>query len=437
MCGAARCEASEVCFEGGCAPSACPGATQPVTVVATTYDYQAGQYAPQKVQLTTLTDVCHMKGAVAEVVEGAKFVIDGHDPALQQAGTEEQLLNAIRKDAGRPIAVSLVERQGALVPADAASLEVTTAYYNLERAFSFFEKLGSVASFPAVSVYYLADFEQEGSMQHDNAFYMPLAKGVLLLPSDMLTGVSLAVNLGVLGHEYSLAVFNWRVHDAQALPRIPSEWAQLGDGAPGANLLASLEVGQADLFATGISCSDQLMLCTPDFFADSLPADFAEARRLDTVHCLGDGLWYELISRSYAEFRTGCSPWGCHYVLGTVFASALWRATQDPALVTALGIDGARKEVFRALWNAQAPGAASGTVVTWRELVVAAEYSQDAFSLKSQGATPSVLDAVIDGAEDPLVKTALCSAFLDRFGFSRNEIAHCPATAQSYRECVR
>ena len=50
---------------------------------------------------------------------------------------------------------------------------------------------------------------------------------------------------------------------------------------------------------------------------------------------------------------------------------------------------------------------------------------------------PSVLDAVIDGATDPALKQALCSAFMDRFGLTPTDFLRCPAAAASYNECSR
>ncbi|MBI5543144.1 MAG: hypothetical protein HY901_04605, partial [Deltaproteobacteria bacterium] len=96
----------------------------------------------------------------------------------------------------------------------------------------------------------------------------------------------------------------------------------------------------------------------------------------------------------------------------------------------------ARKQVFQALWNAQG-GGGSDSLIPWRELIQNAAADQLKFNLKTQNGVPSVLDAVIDGATDPKVKSALCSAFMDRFGLSKAQIGRCPVTAESYKECIR
>ena len=258
----------------------CTPKPAPVTVVAQTYNYGTGKYENQQVTLTTPTDICTMQGTVANIYAGAKFVIDYTDPALQQATTTAELIKTIRKAPGSPVRVGFTDSGGALVPADTDSLTVTTAYYNFERAFAFFNRIGVVnpSTFGTPFVYYNADLEMAGKKSNDNLLFMSLVQS--FLPIDQLNQVPLAVNIGVIGHEYSHAIFNFRVHGQQPIPTIPTQWASQVATTPGANLLAALDEGQADVFGTGVTCSDDFTNCNPVFIGDSLPSSLSEARRL-------------------------------------------------------------------------------------------------------------------------------------------------------------
>lgn len=428
------------CGSPSAAPDAGPSCTSrggPVEVVVQAYDYASQRYQDRKVTLTTPTDVCSMRGPVVEFREGARLVVDGNDPALQKARTAEEMAAAVLKDPGRPAQVGLTEVEGALRPADARSMEIVTAYYNFERVHSFFAAVGGVSPSEAGTLvaYYHPSFVINGVTMTDNVSYLALVQGVLLHPQENPGEVPFALNAGVIGQLYAAAVFNGRVHDRQRVPSIPSSWRSAIGASPGANLLGALEAGQADLVAVGVTCTDGFVECNPRFMEDSLPATLGAARRVDALHCMDASLKASLEQSDNAAFVAGCAPQGCHFALGTVFASAMWRAAHDADLVAAVGAGQARKLVFQALWNAQTSGT-STTTQGWRELVAAAEGDQAAFRLETRGGTQGVLDTVLNAAP-PEVKAPLCSAFLDRFGLTPADLAGCPGGAASYGECTR
>jgi len=427
-------------FAAACAPNPPP----PVDVVALVYNYETRVYEAQQVTLTTPTDITTMTGPVAKIYGGASFVVDDSDPALQ-AGCDispDDALLAIRKREGGPVSVAFIESQGVLVPADFHALNITTTYYNFERAYNFYNRIATLKPelFGTPTVYYWASLVMNSKVIDDNAMFMGLVQGFLVLPFDKLQQVPLSINGGVVGHEYSHAVFNYRVMGSAPLPKTPCLWENSIGATPGANLLTSLDEGSADVFGYGVTCDDAFVTCNPEFLSASLPSDYNDARRLDKPHCLDAGLWQMLKTKPYSDFINGCEPYGCQYMLASVFSSAMWRAASDDKVKAELGAGGAQKQMFQALWYAQGGGnGAPSGLSSWRDLITNASDDQLLFSLDSNATgTGSVLDAVIDGATSKNLKAALCSAFLDRFNTATNgiTIAHCPVGTQSYKECT-
>jgi len=230
-----------------CAPDSKP----PVDVMILAYSYDAGVYQPQRVQLTTPTDLVALRGPVATLLGGAHF--DESDQNLADVpatASAQEVREAITKNAGSAVHVSYIESGGVLVPADFHSLNLVTSYYNFERAFGFFESIGSLttAAFGTPEVYYFATFVQETEPEMDNAAFDPLLGGFFILPFEALQQVPLALNTGVIGHEYTHRVFNYRLFDKAPLPAPYYHWNTGTElSTPGYNLLRSVDEGIADL----------------------------------------------------------------------------------------------------------------------------------------------------------------------------------------------
>ncbi len=410
--------------------SCAPDAKTPVQVVVLVYDYH-GHYVPQTVELTTVTDLVAMQGSVARILGGASFDLSPTAMAnVPVDATEQQILAAATKGEGSPVHVSYLEKDGALVPADFHSLNIVTTYYNFERAFQFFQRVGglSAESFGARSVYYFPTFIEVTSPENDNAAFVPLLQGFVVLPFDQLQQVPLGINAGVIGHEFTHSVFNYRVFSKAALPFPYSEWGQSSSGAPGLNLLRSIDEGLADTFGTGITCSTDLSTCDATFFGESLPIALADQRRLDAVHCMTSALRTELASADATTFSTP----GYQYLVGSVLSGALWRAANDSQVTTKLTTGGARLALFRTLFKALAGGADGNSGI--RELIQNAAADETLFHLETSGGVQGVLDAIAASATDATLKATLCSAFLDRFQLTASDIPTC-AGKTAFAQC--
>ncbi len=413
----------------GCAPES----KLPVEVMVLAFDYQTGRYQPKQVQLTTPTDLVALRGPVATLLGDAHFDESPDNlkdvPATAPAA---EVRAAITKSAGSAVHVSYIESGGVLVPADFHSLNLVTSYYNFERAFGFFESIGSltVADFGTPDLYYFASFIEKTDPENDNAAFDPLLGGFVILPFEELQQVPLALNTGVIGHEYSHRVFNYRLFDKAPLPDPYYQWTEGDAATPGYNLLRSLDEGIADVFGTGITCSKDFETCDPTFFGESLPLRYLEARRLDAdpPHCLDEDLRLSMLNSGQTFLNEGQI-----YRVGSVLSGALWRAASDPKVIASLGSKGAaRRAMFETLYRAEAGGSDGQSGL--RELVRRALSNQRLFRLDTDASAEGVLDAIVLSATDSSLKAALCSAFLDRFKYTVASIPAC-AGALSYGEC--
>jgi hypothetical protein len=416
--------------------SCAPDSKLPVKMVVLVYDY-AGRYQPQTVELTTPTDLVALGGPVARIVGGASFDLSAKAMAGVPANaTLQQVLKAATKDEGSAVRVSYLEKDGVLVPADFHSLNIATTYYNFERAFAFFQSVGGLAveSFGTPTVYYFPTLVEKTEPEKDNAAFASLFSGFLILPFDQFQQVPLAINAGVIGHEYSHSVFNYRVFSKAVTPFPFFEWDN-GDfeASPGLNLLRSIDEGIADTFGTGITCSKDLATCDATFFGESLPLDYAQERCLDgpprcRLHCLTSSLTDKLAKLDATSFAES----GYQYQVGSVLAGALWRAASDESVTAELTAGGARRAMFTTLYKALAGGAGGSGGL--RELAQAARTDQTRFRLDSSDGDRGVLDAIVASSVNATLKTALCRAFLDRFNLTASAIPSC-AGQTGFTEC--
>jgi hypothetical protein len=318
------------------------------------------------------------------------------------------------------------------VPADFHSMNIATTYYNFERANDLFGRVASLGpgDMPTPPVYYFADFTEQGQQESDNAMFVALLEGFVILPFETYQQVPMAINGGIIGHEYTHSVFNKLVFDAEPIPQVYQEWDQLGLLAtPGLNLIKSLDEGIADVFGTGATCTDDFSVCDTAFIGDSLPGTYLDDRRVDLPHCMTPSLHDSMNSLTLQDFGN------LIYEVGSVFSSAMWRASEDAALVSKQAEPGdAKKLMFQALYNSLGT---RGGVSSLHDLAKDSISNQTHFALASTSTTKGVLDTVVDAAGDPDLQVALCSAFMDRFDLTLSDLTSCPATAKSYGDCKR
>lgn len=309
--------------------SCAPETRQPMKVRALVLSSN-GEYVSTPVELKTVTDIVSLEGQVARFVGSASIQLSGSDPEVQGAGANEDALRrAMTKDSGRPITASYIaDPQGVLTPADFHTWNVTTTYYNLERAWEYFKDVANVpqADLPQTPVYYFPEFilaDLSDEPQRDNALYFPPMGAFMVLPFDTLQRAPLPINASILTHEYAHLVFNRRVFDGRALPPPLTNWAQEGF-TPGLNVLKSLDEGLADYHAYVASCATSFG-CNPKVLSTTYDDRLVAERDISTNRCMDALLYRQLTNDNLAQAV------GLEYRVGTIIAHALFKSASTPA----------------------------------------------------------------------------------------------------------
>jgi hypothetical protein len=212
--------------------SACaPNPQSPVQVMAVV-PLPDGTYGPQLVQIKTLTDAVALKGSVLDMTGGARIVVNSMDPQLSALGsnpTDDQLAQLYLKDKGTDVSANYIQKGDVLWPADFHTWNMVSTYYNFEKASAYFQTLGvTTEELDGAQVYYFPSFiltDQSAQPIQDNALFFSPEQAFMILPFQNLQAVPLAMNFGVVAHEYSHRVFNKRVYHGQDYPAPISVWA--------------------------------------------------------------------------------------------------------------------------------------------------------------------------------------------------------------------
>lgn len=398
-----------------------PDAQAPVKVRALVRS-SSGQYAPQEVELKTVTDIVSLEGQVARLRGGANVRLDPEDPELQNA-TSETLERALVKNEGRPVTASYItDDAGVLWPADFHTWNLVTTYYNFERAWDYFREDAAVpvADLSPTTVYYFPEFvlkEASEEPQRDNALFFSPVQAFLVLPFEEIQSAPLAINASVITHEYAHLVFNRKVYGGQALPDAIAAWT-IGGGTPtpGLNVLKSLDEGLADFHAYAASCQTTFG-CNTRVLATSFEGKVVEDRDLSKNWCMSETLRQQLLYSNFSQFS------GLEYQVGTILASALYKAsTLSPAH---------RQQLARAVVAAyddtdpQRYGLA--------QLSHAALSNQELFTL-SQAAK-----SIVQHVSDPDLKRAVCTKLVTHLQIPLDELVSndggCPASTTTDSSC--
>jgi hypothetical protein len=409
----------------GCAPDT----SAPVKVSALVLSSN-GEYVPQEVELKTISDIVGLKGTVADLRGGARIVYDSQDQDLVTATTPEAFVNALLKEEGHDVKASYIEQDGVLWPADFHTWNMVTTYYNLERAFDYFQNVGNIpaADFKEpVTTYYFPEFviaDVDKDPLNDNALYFSVMKSFLVLPFDKLQRAPLAINAGIIAHEYSHRVFNLKAYNGAPFPEALSLWSS-SSPSPGANILKSFDEGLADYHAYGTTCRSTKG-CDTRFLAPSFhDGDFARIpgdRDLAvTNRCMTAALRDQLGNQGLAEFS------GKEYQVGTLLASALFQAGEAT---------GQREVLMRAVvasYNDSTPDSLGLYQLAQQHLT-----NQNTFTLAVAAS------AIITHVTDPKLKEAVCNELMDHLQIPRDLLVGttstsklCPASASGGTTCPR
>lgn len=383
-----------------------------------------GIYTPQEVTLTTLQNPVSMEGQVARFIGGARIQMDTTDRELASVTTEEGLAAAIVKDRGRPVRANYItQRNGnqvVLWPADFHTWNMVSAYYGMERAWDYFVRLDAggrlgLADIGPTTTYYFPDFILAPSRtpMRDNAIFFTVLQSMMIMPFEELQQAPLAINTGVIAHEYAHRVFTRLVYGDSRLPAPVVQWSA-GSPTPGFNLLKSIDEGLADYHAFAVTCRTP-QGCNPRFLSTSIPA-IAEARDISGGHCMKALLRNALNGEGYSQFQ------GKEYQVGTLLAAALYQAGQKSGQHAAI-----QAGLLRAYSSTDTskPGLA--------------QLLRDTLSDQNRFTLPAAM-AVIVRHMDETLRQNVCNELMDRLQIPSNQLIAsgvCPPSASGGTFCER
>jgi hypothetical protein len=400
----------------GCAPAP----SSPVAVMSMVLS-SSGNYEPRQVELKTLDRLVALDGAIATLRGGANVLIDSNDPQLATSGTnlnEKQLKEIFVKNDGLEPRASFVESGGVFWPADFHSWNMVTSYYNFEQAFTYFQSQGIAAeALGDPTVYYFPTFvmaDVDPNPLEDNALFFPPIQGFAILPFKTLQKVPLAMNSGVVAHEYSHWVFNQLAYGGRAFPDPFTRWIGL-NATPELNLLKSLDEGLADYHAHGTTCQSPFG-CNSRFIGASVSDAAADGRDFTKgTWCMSEGLRTALSTMSVVSF----SGQGLEYAVGTIIASALHHA--------AAGNAQKREVLQRAILASYSDNTPSTPGIA--QLISNNLTQPDRFTF------PAVVNTFLLHIGDVDLRRDACTQFLDRLQLPRDLMPACPASASNGSAC--
>jgi hypothetical protein len=400
-----------------------PNPAAPVKVMALLY--KSGRLQPQQTELSTLASLTALKGTAAELVGGASVVIDPTDPAQRDlsALTQSQLEDALYRDRGGDVRGDFVEKASFYWPADFHTWNMVTTYWNLEETFLYFQRIYDGASTELLRsprVLYWGNYKNLGIADpdrqdaKDNALYFAPLQAFILTPWDALQKVPLAMNLGVIGHEYGHRVFaqkalgNIPVHPAVALN---GPWA-----GPALNQVKGLDEGLADLHGWGVTCvAKDGRGCTTRFLDASFDVPSLVDKRDFSRAQPGENCMTEELRTAIQNQLTGVFlSLGKEYELGTLFAAALYQAANKAGEVEAM-----QKAIIKAYddTSTATPGL---------------QQMFDAYLSNPEKVTLEALsDVILSHITSPNLQRLACNELWERLDLHPEDrpLAHCPSTS--------
>jgi hypothetical protein len=407
-----------------------PNPQAPVSVMVLAPNPQGGAYETRQQTLTSVASLVNLKGAVVELLGGARVEINPNDPevtGLPATATPEQLISAFLKNKGGDVRGNFIERSRVFWPADFHTWNMATTFWNFEQAYAYWQGVYNGAPTDALlgaKVLYFGSYVDPSTGNDelkDNALWLPQVRAVLVAPFATFQKIPLSINLGVIGHEYAHRVFNLEAYAGQLLPDPLISWQDKGLAF---NLLKAVDEGIADFHGFGVTCLSDWG-CRSSFLDVSIdsPSYVALRNLADPGKCLSADLRTAAMTQSSAKW-VGESN---HYKLGTILAASLYQASEP------VGKRGVLQKSLLLSYNddrAQSPG--------FRQVFSTLSDTPQNFTLEK------VAEVLLSHVTDPDLQRRLCNELLDRLslvcgepvaGRSCAAVPSCPNTSVRGSQC--
>lgn len=403
--------------------SACgPNPKAPVKVMAL-MPSEAGNFETKEVQLTTVADIVKLKGDVVTFIGSTRVVLDPNDPLQNLNGgianqTDEQRYEVLVKDKGTDVRGHYVDRSGVLWPADFHTWNMVSAYYNYERAYSYFNDIYDGVDpkeLRPLRVHYWSDVQLNSPSLTDNMLYLSFIKSFVITPFQTNQLIPLPMNIGVVTHEVAHRVFNYKaLSDAGIHPALQS-WT-----LDAFNLLKSLDEGLADFHGFSATCGEPAG-CRPNFLAisldDSRTVAFRNVGRTDA--CMDEQL--RTAFRTYPQGAWVAAPE--MYKVGNLIAASLYQAGNKTGKLEVL-----QRALIKA-YDDESPTTPGLRQLITNNLQAPAKFTPEA-----------VVDVIAAHVTDPELKKFVCQEFSVRMQLrcaswpcapdGVNLMPNCPSTAR-------
>lgn len=403
--------------------SACgPNTKAPVKVMALIPD-ESGAFQTTQVELTTVKDIATLKGDVVTFVGSTRVVLDANDPVQMLNGgiqnqTDEQRYETIVQDKGVDVRGHFVDKSGVLWPADFHTWNMVSAYYNFEKAYSYFNDIYDgvdPAELRPMRVHYWSDLRLNSPSITDNFLYLSFVKSFVITPFKTEQMVPLPMNIGVVGHEVAHRVFNFKALSNQGLHPALGSWS-----LEAFNLLKSLDEGLADFHGFAVTCAEPAG-CRPNFLAislsDSRTVAFRNVGRTDA--CMDQDL--RTAFQNFTQQQWISAPE--MYKVGNLFAASLYQAGNKLGKLEIL-----QKALIDAYDDE------SVTTPGLRQLITQNQNTPRNFTMEN------VVDVIAAHVTDPELKKEVCTQFSSRLQLrcgswpctldGMPSMPNCPSTAR-------
>lgn len=390
---------------------------------------ESGAYELRTAEVTTLEDLHALRGEAATPIGNAEIIIEGG--RLANVETEKQFRDAVLENAGGRVEAQFIDSGGVLYPADFHSLNLATTYFNFEQSRKYLLQRGlEPDKLHGVPFYYFPDvrlFGSEQARQVDNAAWFPLLRSFVLYPFDALQDIPLAMNQGVIAHEYAHGLFNAEVLGESWIPRYLAMWCTDASCAEerGLRMIGILEEGFADAWAIGVTGD-------PRFTRRSLYY-LGDARDPSPTHPAADRYCYSQARfEKHIDEGRDLAPadrdqdWGeRQYEIGTMVAATLYRAGRNDEGVWEQARYDRVMDALLASYRRTGDRSLAA--------LVSADDTGAAF-----GQFAAIARAVIEGAgDDTEIRNALCAAWMDRFAIPAEELGPLCDGVTAYTDCPK
>lgn len=334
------------------ASTACQGPSSPLKAEVLDFDPANESWRLATVQLDTVIDLNTLSGQNFSLYGDQLLSIDALNATGSSTPSSPEAMQAdIVARKGSPVQLSYDlydDGQGGQVAVanDFESLSMLTVFNHFEKVWNFAKSIGRddslATSKPTMIGFYATVGQTIGIpipvLTSDNAAFVGMSDSFVILRNQLLDGIPLALNSGVIAHEFGHRIFFQNVYAGPAF----DNWYQTT--IAGSNddslatrtivLLRALDEGSADTHAV-------TFLGRTDFISDSLQGATGATTRVqrDLEGHFADVTTYEDLKwNSITDPETGddlcggssddfsSSTWNI-YCLGTVWARSLWDAS--------------------------------------------------------------------------------------------------------------